>query len=446
MLQKSIRVLRFQRTDCSRIRLMLIGGNGMESFLHFGKVISTDSSRFKGPRLGTNGSIVSWRSRPCAIRRRFGINTSFITRSRQRPSQRKQDEMNFIRKMAVTISIMVIIFGALPVFLMGENVYAGSLAKPWNLHLTTLQKFEPQDGKVYTGVFAFSAPQEGWGSTITDWEQQIDPVQISQYENLSGRPTAIASFVWFFDWDFPTDMCKKVDSLGKVPHVGVTSAGVKPSDIVQGKADTKIAEWAAAAKQYGKPVFFRFLAEMNGNWNSYSEAYDPTQTHQMYVEAWRRVVDGFKNAGAGNVIWVWAPTGVDVGNVHWTDYYPGDDYVDWVGISVYSILGNGDPEALIMGIYNDYAAGKPIMIAECGAAGTELDPSNYNPGITYADNPVMWIDRFFDTLETEAPRVKAFVWFNIDRQWDFMIQEAPAKVDTFKKRIENTRYDAALNG
>ena len=27
----------------------------------------------------------------------------------------------------------------------------------------------------------------------------------------------------------------------------------------------------------------------------------------------------------------WSPTAVDVGNIHWTDYYPGDDYVDWGG-------------------------------------------------------------------------------------------------------------------
>lgn len=307
-----------------------------------------------------------------------------------------------------------------------------------------LQKYEPLDGSVYHGVFAFSAPMKGWGSRRSDWEEQIDPKQLAEYEKMSGRPATIASFIWFFDWDFPTEMCEKINKLGKIPHAGITMSGIKLSDIIQGKADQKIAEWASAAANYGKPVFFRFLAEMNGNWNSYSEAFDPSQTHQMYVQAWRRVVEGFRKAKADHIIWVWAPTSVDIGNIHWADYYPGDDYVDWVGMSVYSILGNGDPEPQIMGIYNDYADRKPIMIGECGAGDADNDPKRYRPGNSYSDNPEKWIQKFFDTLENKAPRVKAFIWFNIDRERVFKIQESLGKTDVYKKRLSNNRYGATF--
>ena len=50
-----------------------------------------------------------------------------------------------------------------------------------------LGKLEPPDGNVYHGVFAFSAPLEGWGSIKSDWEGQIDVKQISEYEGLCGR-------------------------------------------------------------------------------------------------------------------------------------------------------------------------------------------------------------------------------------------------------------------
>lgn len=308
-----------------------------------------------------------------------------------------------------------------------------------------LQKYEPGDGEVYHGLFAFAAPVKGWGQKRSDWEDQIDTKEIAAYERDSGRETAILSFVWFLDWDFPTAMCQRINKLGKTPHVGITTGQIKPSDIIAGKADEKISAWAKAAKQYGKPVFFRFLAEMNGNWNSYSEAFDPTQTHETYVKAWRQVVDIFRRAGADNIIWVWAPTAIDVGKVHWTDYYPGDDYVDWVGISVYSFLGNGDPEPQILGVYNDYAARKPIIIAECGAGDADSNPRKYKPGKKYSDNPEKWIERFFDTLETKAPRVKGFVWFNIDRERVWKIQESADKTKIFKDRLSHNRYDARID-
>ena len=303
-----------------------------------------------------------------------------------------------------------------------------------------LGKFEPQDGNVYHGVWVFPDFKEMQKEGDVDWKKQIDVKEIAEYERLSGRSANLVSFAWPFANAFPTEMCKKIDGLGKVPHIGVMTSAEKPSEIIRGKFDKKIADWAAAAKRYGKPVFFRFYAEMNGNWNSYSEAFDPSQTHRMYIKAWRRVVNGFRKAGAENIIWVWSPTAVDVGNIHWTDYYPGDDYVDWVGMSVYSFIGNGDPESQILGIYNDYAARKPIMISESAGGDADNNPKTYRTGNSYFDNPEKWINRYFDTLENKAPRVKAFVWFNIDSERVWKIQESPEKIAVFRKRLSNQRY------
>jgi hypothetical protein len=312
------------------------------------------------------------------------------------------------------------------------------------LRKNELQKFEPPDGKVYHAAFAFSAPMKGWGADRQDWEKQMDAKQILEYERLSGRPLAMASFFWFLDWDFPKRICDDIRSLNKTPHLGVIVGGISTSDIAKGKADNKLREWARAAKAYKNPIFFRFLPEMNGNWHLYSEAHDPAQTHQKYVEAWRHAVNVFKQVGADNIVWVWAPTSISVGKIHWKDYYPGDDYVDWVGVSVYSFLGNGDPEPQIMGIYNDYAERKPIIIAECASGDADSNAKSYKPGKSYYDNPVMWINRFFDTIENKASRVKAFVWFNIDRERVWKIQESTDKTKIFKDRLSNKRYDARI--
>ncbi len=327
-----------------------------------------------------------------------------------------------------------------------ESASSGGESSATSGAVTGIQKFEPADGKVIHGVFAFSAPLSGWGNSTSDWEKQFDEQQLTEYESLAGKTTDAMSFVWFLDWDFPLDMCNKINGIGKIPVISVTAGAFKPTDIVAGKADAQLSAWAAGAKSFGKPIFLRFFPEMNGNWNIYSESYDPTQTHESYVAAWKHAHDVFTQAGVENVAWVWAPTAVDVGPTHWTSYYPGDDYVDWAGISVYPILGSGDPETLIMDFYNDYASRKPIMIAECGAGDADDNFNAYNPGDKYSDNPEKWIGRFFDTLENKAPRVKAFLWFNISRERDWRIQESSTKAAVYRERLSNGRYGLNASG
>jgi mannan endo-1,4-beta-mannosidase len=82
---------------------------------------------------------------------------------------------------------------------------------------------------------------------------------------------------------------------------------------------------------------------MNGNWEKWSPANNgSTPDPAAFVAAWRHVHDLFVQNGATNVVWVWCPNATDVPNAtsapwnHWTNYYPGDTYVDWVGIDGYN--------------------------------------------------------------------------------------------------------------
>ena len=50
----------------------------------------------------------------------------------------------------------------------------------------------------------------------------------------------------------------------------------------------------------------------------------------VYQQAFRHVVEVFRAAGASNVRFVWSPAG----NANAVDYYPGEDVVDYVGVTV----------------------------------------------------------------------------------------------------------------
>ncbi len=124
------------------------------------------------------------------------------------------------------------------------------------------------------------------------------------------------------------------------PQLSGSSADIMP-DITAGVYDTYLQNVAQQLRAYGKPVLLRFAHEMNGNWYSWSGCQNgcgPAGA-AAYVEAWRHVYTVFKQASASNVLWVWCTSASDVpsgvSGHHWTDYYPGDSYVDWVSYDHY---------------------------------------------------------------------------------------------------------------
>jgi beta-mannanase len=98
-------------------------------------------------------------------------------------------------------------------------------------------------------------------------------------------------------------------------------------------------DWIKGLKEFHDPVFIRLSHEMDGDWYPYSEGYkkDPKRnTAGDYIAYWRYVVDRFRKAGVTNVAWVWCVNADRSGGKDWPDYYPGDEYVDWLAIDLYS--------------------------------------------------------------------------------------------------------------
>ena len=116
---------------------------------------------------------------------------------------------------------------------------------------------------------------------------------------------------------------------------------------------------------FGGPVAISFGHEMNGNWYPWGTS---QATPAEFVAAWRHIHDLFAAAGATNVIWVWNPNIVNpMPDVELAPYWPGDAYVDWVGITGYFPTTGPDTFA---GVYGPTMAevrkftSKPFIIAE----------------------------------------------------------------------------------
>jgi hypothetical protein len=185
--------------------------------------------------------------------------------------------------------------------------------------------------------------------------------------------------------------------------------GLDVRDIAQGRADAYVRTFARDVRGYGKPILLTLFApEFNGDWWwAVSPGANGSLTTRDFVHAWRRVVDIFDAVGASNVSWAWVVNGYppdpsqqpqidrDIGG-----YYPGDDYVDWVGVDVYDVgtpLWMDGPYAFAV------AHGKPVFVGEFGIRHewSSLPASHWQP----------WLASAFDYFESH-PAIKAISYFN----------------------------------
>ncbi|GAA2510842.1 glycoside hydrolase family 26 protein [Winogradskya humida] len=204
----------------------------------------------------------------------------------------------------------------------------------------------------------------------------------------------------FYDWDdqLPT----KLTGIADHAFPMVSWRGTGYADIINGSHDALIKRAARRLKAQKRPVLLRWGWEMNGDWYGWSPARNGNSP-DGFIESWKRLHGIFADEGADNVSWVWSPNWNSSPVADWNTFaalYPGDKYVDWVGVSGYN-LHHETPDTIFGPIYRSYANHKPLMITEVGAVD--------NGGRTKAD----WIALLAQWVGNH-PAVGAVVWFDTD--------------------------------
>lgn len=218
---------------------------------------------------------------------------------------------------------------------------------------------------------------------------------------------------------------------GAIPMVSWRGASYQT--VLDGGADAMVTADARRLAEYGHPVLLRWAWEMNGSWYDWDGTRNPTRT-EGFIAAWRHLHDLFVAAHATNVAWVWAPNWYSSPNEAWNAparYYPGDAYVDWVGVSGYSTTGQL-PEQLFGPIYDQYADRKPIMIAETGM--------QERGGTVKAD----WIYALYSWILAH-PALGALVWFDTDTDdptKNRRIDSSPATLAAYRHLANDPHFSA----
>ncbi len=354
------------------------------------------------------------------------------------------------------LTIVVFVIAILTYFLLTPgHVKAGEMNEE-----VVAEIQQPVQLAIPTGNNAYGGAYVDFG----DREDTVTPSSLKEFEKLVGRKQAIIGFS--SDWGngkFPTEQLKVISSYGAVPLVywspwdrplGAPQARNRfhLQRILDGAWDAYIDMWSAEAKKYNKPLLIAWGLEMNGQWFPWSGNFygggaaiantDPPQYEgpEMFKKAYRYVVDRVRKNGASNMQWVFHANNTSDPPSPWNSmaqYYPGKDYVDWLGMSAYGQQypdqGWAQFEKVIPAPYNELTAldpDKPVILAEWGIG--EFPESG---------NKAAWLDEAFKRLTTDFPRIKAAVywherWINGDQKYsNLRVNSSAEALVAFRKGV-----------
>lgn len=295
-------------------------------------------------------------------------------------------------------------------------------------------------------AFAFNFPEPDWGALLNEKKAMVNEVDFELYvegpvdsapfygARLEPRGGAylgmiaensdfvsdVGSYLTYFSMSIgQTDIYYPANQIIEANNAVVT-IGYTVDSLSSVNYDV-IREALNNLAKYNKPMFIRFANEMNVS----SLGDEPT----LYVDVFRRVADMIHEYP--NFAVVWSPNDMGALDRPFEYYYPGDEYVDWVGVSSYMkkyFQGKQDTieKEAIYFMTGDYAwttnalkpiikfmaengINKPVMISEGGVATENI----------YGEDCDAWASPRFRNMYYNVimkyPQVKLINYFNTYR-------------------------------
>jgi hypothetical protein len=295
----------------------------------------------------------------------------------------------------------------------------------------------PDPGTAFFGIFTEKGPGD-----LTDY---------NGFVQAAGKNPQVMMFAsgWGAQKHFDRQPFDRIVNRGMLPMLGWEpwdyraeaktdkDRGTQPqyrlSRIADGAFDSYLTEWAKGIKDLAYPVAIRFAHEMNGYWYPWCESANGNQRGD-YVAAWRHVHDLFERIGAANVIWVWSPNVVYENATPLSQLYPGDDYVDWVGLSGYYGTAGMETYQSFEQIYRPTLAAlktlskRPIVVTETAATDAQ-------------GRKAEWITDFLRTLP-KHPEIIGFLWYESVKETDWRIAASKSASAAFAQGVAQPYFAA----
>jgi hypothetical protein len=256
------------------------------------------------------------------------------------------------------------------------------------------------------------------GVAVQGVPQSMTPVDVFAAK-IGKRPNLLAFYAAWGD-GYDAQGVRRAWAAGALPMVSWEPFKPSLAAIAAGATDDYLEKFAEDVRTVNIPVAISFGHEMNGFWYPWGTRKNKPAD---FVRAWRHIHDVFQRVGATNVIWVWSPNVINpVPKVPLWPYYPGDAYVDWIGmVGYYTRFGSHTFNTLYgptMRTARKFSR-KPFIITETAS----------EPG---PRKRVDIADLF--TGVVASPDVVGFVWFNFVKRADWRVDTGPAALAEFRRR------------
>ncbi len=323
-------------------------------------------------------------------------------------------------------------------------------------------KVLPPSKGIYHGAF----PDLPEGS-VTDLTTHIEKT-----ENLVDKPLSFVTIQNDFvdGFQFPGAEVSEIAAQGKVPLIRMMPRsirsqfyGVDPiytmDRFLKGDFDPQLKEWAHQAKGVAGPMMVEFGPEVNGMWYPWSGRWngwnftdyygDPKlfDGPERFRDAYRRIITLFRSEGVRNISWVFhvdsQPIPMEEPWNAMVNYYPGDDYIDWIGVSVFGAQAPGDWYGSFTQILDEkwgeisaLSPKRPVAIVEWGVIEKADD----------ANAKAQWIESALSALVSgKYPKIRAVNYWH-ERSWgseekhNFRLDSSPQALSAYKRGIRDPLF------
>jgi mannan endo-1,4-beta-mannosidase len=249
-----------------------------------------------------------------------------------------------------------------------------------------------------------------FGVEVNGAPDSLNPV-FNVAASIGRNPNLVGQYV---SWKVPFDSAAatRAESYGALYYAVWEPFNTSVEAIADGASDAYITQFAKAVHAFKDPIALSFGHEMNGNWYPWGTT---GTTPAEFVAAWQHIHNLFAQAGATNVIWVWNPNIINpVPNVPLEPFWPGANYVDWVGVTGY--FATTGPHTFD-GVYGSTMAEirefttEPFLIAETS--------------VENGDSETASVDSLMSGVE-QSTDVLGLVWFDYDKNGvDWTLETRP---------------------
>lgn len=216
---------------------------------------------------------------------------------------------------------------------------------------------------------------------------------------------------------FPLGELQTIERNGAMPIVQIDYKQ-QFSTILAGRYNKIMQEWGEDIRKMKEPVALSFGHEMNGTWFPWGCGHVKPD---VFISVWHRM---HTLMGSPKALWVYTVNRTNAGfTCQPMEYYPGDAYVNWIGIDGYL----RQPQDSFTSVFSPtikkirLQSSKPILLTEVGVQDSTSQPTQI---------------RTLYTQAYQSGSIIGIVYFDQETaRGNYRPQDNPAALAVFRKEI-----------